>query len=254
MRRYFSCSSQLAAITGNIPAGARVYAIGDVHGRADLLADLRDQIVKDASSDECPSRKIVVYLGDYVDRGLDSKGVIDLLLQPLDGFESVHLKGNHEDCLLKYLDDYTQGNRWFPIGGDATVVSYGVRIPKGLSPTEREAHLWSEFQQKFPPEHLAFLNSLGHMYRAGNYAFVHAGVLPGTSLEEQDPTDLMWIRKRFLENKSDFGAVVIHGHSTAREPEVRTNRIGIDTGAYATNVLTCLVLEGSTHRFLTTGL
>jgi len=235
-----------------VPENTRIYAIGDIHGRAELLQEIRSRVVDDAERAAPGTKKIVVYLGDYVDRGLDSQGVLDALLDPLEGFDSIHLKGNHEDALLNYLDDYTQGNRWFPIGGDATVLSYGVRVPRGLSPSEREAHLWSEFQEKLPAKHIEFMRNLDFMYRAGDYLFAHAGVRPGTSIDEQDPNDLMWIRRQFLDSKKDFGAFVVHGHSTAREPEIRNNRIGIDTGAYATSILTCLVLEGTTRRFITT--
>lgn len=252
IRQRFGKTSKPLGEDSRVPDGLRVYAIGDIHGRSDLLRELHELIQNDARS--CvTANKSIVYLGDYVDRGLDSKGVIDTLLKPLEGFDCVHLKGNHEDTLLRYLDDYTMGMRWFPIGGDATVMSYGVRLPKGLSAKEREAHMWSEFQANIPADHLSFFSGLNLMHRVGDYAFVHAGVRPGTPIDQQNPTDLMWIRDSFLDCKDNFGAVVVHGHSTARKPEIRLNRIGIDTGAYATNILTCLVLEGATRRFLTTG-
>ncbi len=241
-----------ARANAKIPDGQRIYAIGDVHGRADLLQRMHRLILRDAASHAGPHRVQTVYLGDYIDRGLDSKAVIDLLLNPLDGFDCVHLKGNHEDALLLYLDDYKKGMRWFSIGGDATIMSYGVRVPGGMSPSDREAHMWSEFRDRLPPEHLEFLSGLKVIHRVGDYTFVHAGVRPGTPIDEQDPHDLFWIRKPFLDCKDDFGTIVVHGHSTAHEPEIRNNRIGIDTAAYATNVLTCLVLEGETQRFLTT--
>lgn len=235
-----------------IPDGTILYAIGDIHGRSDLLQNLRQRIIDDAANMSAGTRKMVVYLGDYVDRGLDSRGVIDLLLEPFEGFESIHLKGNHEDRLLRYLGDHTQSESWLPIGGDATIMSYGVRLPGGLSPSEREAHMWSEFRDRLPPEHFEFFSNLQLMHRVGDYVFVHAGVRPGTPIDEQESRDLIWIRKPFLESKEHLGAVIVHGHSTAREPEIRFNRIGIDTCAYATNNLTCLVLEGETRRFLTT--
>lgn len=250
--RFFKKSRLDPVSTAKIPDGRRIYAIGDIHGRADLLHRMRDLIVKDAASSPIPHEAQIVYLGDYIDRGLDSKGVVDLLLDPLDGFESIHLKGNHEDALLRYLDDYTKGMSWLPIGGDATIMSYGVRLPGGMSASEREAHMWSEFRDRLPRRHLEFLSGLKLIHRVGDYTFVHAGLRPGTPIDEQDPTDLIWIRKLFLDCKDDFGTVVVHGHSTAHEPEIRSNRIGIDTAAYATNVLTCLVLEGETQRFLTT--
>lgn len=236
-----------------IPDGIILYAVGDIHGRSDLLQSLRGLIADDAANASAGARKIVVYLGDYVDRGLDSRGVIDLLLDPLPGFESIHLKGNHEDALLSYLDDHARGDSWLPIGGDATVMSYGVRLPAGMSPSEREAHMWSEFRERLPSEHLEFFSNLKVMHQVGDYVFVHAGVRPGTPIDQQSPKDLIWIRKTFLDSKADLGAVIVHGHSTTRDPEVRFNRIGIDTCAYATNNLTCLVLEGDSRRFLATG-
>jgi serine/threonine protein phosphatase 1 len=218
-----------------------------------LLAQLHRQIQEDATTAPERVTKTVVYLGDYVDRGLDSKGVLDLLLNnPLAGFDTVYLKGNHEDTLLRFLQDISVGPDWFAIGGNATVLSYGVRTPQGLSTAQRFEHIWSELPSCIPQDHLEFFLELELMYQAGDYLFVHAGIRPGTPLDQQNPEDLMWIREEFLSSKQEYGAIVVHGHSIRNRPDIQNQRIGIDTGAFATNVLTCLVLEGTTKRFLST--
>lgn len=254
IRRLFS-SQPRAARRARVPDRLRVYAIGDVHGRADLLQRLLARVREDGEGTAAGTEKVVVYLGDYIDRGFDSRVVIDILLdEPLGGFEAVHLKGNHEDCLLRFLDDVSIGPDWFAIGGDATAMSYGARIPKGLTLTERFDHIHAELRAKIPARHLEFLGRLELMHQAGDYVFVHAGIRPGVPLEQQEPDDLMWIRDEFLNSPDTQGKVIVHGHSitaTAR-PEIHDHRIGIDTGAYATNVLTCLVIEGSDRRFIST--
>lgn len=238
----------------SVPSGLRVYAIGDIHGRAGLLRRLHDKIEQDAAGAPSTTAKKLVYLGDYVDRGLDSRGVIDLILgAPMDGFEKICLKGNHEDALLQFLDDASVGPNWFAIGGGATAVSYGVQVPQGLSSVERFEHLRSDLLARIPREHLKFLYNLDLMYRAGDYIFVHAGIRPGRPIDQQTPGDVMWIRDEFLKSKRDHGATIVHGHSPKRRPDIQTHRIGIDTGAFATNILTCLVLEGTKKRFLSTG-
>ena len=229
-----------------VPEGTRVYAIGDIHGRLDLLAQLRERIVMD-SGDFTGERKVVVYLGDYVDRGPQSREVIDLLVdEPLGGFESVHLKGNHDKFLLDFLDDASVWPLWLYNGAGATVMSYGV------TPTAGAEGLQAEIRARIPARHLEFLRSLSLSHAEGDYYFVHAGVRPGVALEDQDEADMIWIRDPFLFSDADHGKIVVHGHSIAREPEIEANRIGIDTGAYATGKLTCLVLEGEGRAFLHT--
>lgn len=237
----------------SIPAGQRVYAIGDIHGRLDLLTDLHEQIQADAATVPEATTKTVIYLGDYIDRGLNSKEIIDLLLKnPLVGFTAVHLKGNHEDALLRFLKDVAAGPDWFAFGGDATAVSYGVRVPGTLPSLHRFPLVWRELHELIPRDHLKFLSGLKLMHQIGDYVFVHAGIRPGIPLDQQDPGDLIWIRNAFLESDKDHGKIIVHGHSVTRQPEVRRYRIGIDTCAYATNILTCLVLDGTTRRFLST--
>ena len=250
--RLFSRSApQPAPVSAQAPAGSRIYAIGDIHGRADLLERLRAVIVEDAKWHPV-ERKVVVYLGDYVDRGTDSRGVVDLLArEALPGFESVFLKGNHEDSLLQFLDDSRIAPAWMAYGGAATLYSYGVR-PPDIRKVEDITAAQEAFTRALPCEHLAFLEALQLVHIEGDYAFVHAGFREGIPIEFQNPEDLMWIRNEFLESDADFGKIAVHGHTITERPEIRPNRIGIDTGAFATGLLTCLVLEGTERRFLAT--
>jgi serine/threonine protein phosphatase 1 len=239
------------AMPVHAPAGTVVYAIGDMHGRLDLLTRLRAMIVADADT-RSATRKVVVYLGDYIDRGPESRGVIDLLIdKPLPGFESIHIKGNHEASLQYFLTNPEESTGWLNYGGDATLYSYGVRPPDPSKPEEMVA-AQEAFAEALPPEHLDFYRSLKYLHIEGDYAFVHAGVRAHVPIEQQIPEDLMWIRDDFLLSPADFGKLVVHGHSITGLPEVRANRIGIDTGAYATGTLTCVVLEGTEHSFLAT--
>ena len=235
------------------PEGQRIYAVGDIHGRLDLLEKLHQSISEHANKGPAEITKTIVYLGDYVDRGISSKGVIDFLLDTRsENFKSVHLKGNHEDVMLRFLEDPSLGPAWFSIGGNATVLSYGVGIPKGLSGTEKFQHIRRELLRLIPPDHLAFLARLDLTFEAGDYFFVHAGIRRGVPLERQHPQDLLWIRDEFLKGDQTCGKVIVHGHSISHRPEVRKDRIGIDTGAYATNALTCLVVERTSRGFIST--
>ena len=235
-----------------VPDGSRVYAIGDIHGRDDLLTRLHADILADAAV-VGDLRRVVVYLGDYVDRGPGSRAVIDCLLgDPLPGFEVVHLIGNHEAWLLDFLDDAAAGPGWLANGGQATLESYGVHsgVPLGGFSGLREAQ--AVLRENLPPEHLAFFHGLDLYHVEGDYLFVHAGIRPDVPLERQESADLIWIRNEFLHSRSDHGRIVVHGHSITDTPEILSNRIGIDTGAYDSECLTCLVLEGDTRRFLRT--
>ncbi len=238
---------------GQVPAGTRVYAIGDIHGRLDLLRALEDRIVEDRRN-QSPARAVLVYLGDYIDRGFESRAVLDHLLQPaLPGFERVCLKGNHEDFLLKFLEDTQVGPVWLVNGGRETLMSYGVAQPASLGFTEEGlAEIQESLRQEVPAAHLEFMGALPLTHREGDYFFVHAGVRPGVPIDAQQESDLIWIRDAFLKSKESHGSIVVHGHTPVAEPEVRPNRIGIDTGAFASGRLTCLVLEGQSFRFLST--
>lgn len=234
--------------------GERVYAIGDIHGRADLLARMHEQIRADTAVRQQVRVNRIVYLGDYVDRGHQSRDVVEMLAAgPPAGFEAVCLKGNHEDAFVQFLEDPAIGPSWFAFGGSATALSYGVALPPEGGEPERFEAVRQALCQRVPQHHTDFLQRLPLSYRSGDYLFVHAGIRPGVPLDEQSPDDLMWIRDEFLRRRDDHGVIVVHGHSISGQPEVRNNRIGIDTGAYATNVLTCLVVEGASQRFIRTG-
>lgn len=245
--------NKVPAAPAAVPPGTRVYAVGDIHGRADLLREAHELIQADL--DRAPvGRKLVIYLGDYVDRGLESRQVIDLLLdEPLAGVETVYLKGNHEQFMLTFLDDIGVGPNWLTNGGNATLYSYGVGMGEAATAEERMIAAQAALRDAVPPRHLAFLRDLQLIHREGDYVFVHAGLKPGRPLEDQVEDDLLWIRDEFLHSDRDFGGVVVHGHSISPEPEIRANRIGIDTGAFASGVLTTLVLEESGRGFLQTG-
>jgi len=233
------------------PDGTRIYAIGDIHGRVDLLRLLHERIRDDAEGH--PGRRVLIYLGDYVDRGEQSRQVIDLVLEDsLAGFETVRLMGNHEDMMSAFLEDPSVGQAWMFNGGDATLLSYRVGAPADLLGEARILSMQQKFRDALPDSHRAFLRSLVLYHIEGDYLFVHAGVRPGAAPEDQERQDLMWIREPFLSSKADHGYCVVHGHTIVSEPEFHPNRIAIDTGAYYTNTLICLVLEGDGHRVLQT--
>jgi serine/threonine protein phosphatase 1 len=231
-----------------VPAGRRVYAIGDVHGRADLLAELFMRIDNDLRSRPRVS-SVQVFLGDYIDRGPNSREVIDLLIERQQNHKTMFLKGNHEDCVLRLLSDPTEFSEWKMIGGLSTAMSYGV-TPTGHHDPQTHPRIATAVAAAMPDRHHRFLRSLALSVTLGDFFFVHAGVRPGISLAAQAPRDLLWIRDDFLLHEDDFGKVVVHGHTPTREPEIRANRINIDTGAYATGRLTCLVLEDDQMSFL----
>lgn len=234
-----------------IPEHTRVYCIGDIHGRDDLLESIHDKIILDSTG--YSGEKILIYLGDYIDRGLHSKEVVDLLLnKPLEGFESIYLRGNHEQVLQDFLNiDSGIATEWFNFGGLATVLSYGVSVA-GIPFGEKLNQLQHDLADKIPASHLSFYSQLLYSYELGDYFFVHAGVKPKVALDRQSELDMMWIRAEFLNSKYRYEKMIIHGHSVTNEPSVLANRIGIDTGAYASGVLTCLVLEGEQRRFFAT--
>ena len=238
---------------GRAPEGERIYAIGDVHGRLDLMQMLAGAIADEQRSLP-PLRPTLVFLGDYVDRGPDSRAVIDWLIEdPLPSFERVLLRGNHEDWFEGFLTDTSVGPSWLYCGGVETLASYGVRAALGEDVPARLQALQADLAAALPESHRAFLRAL-EFYRAiGGYLFVHAGVRPGVPLARQSVDDLLWIRDSFLHATADHGRVVVHGHTIVGEAEIRANRIGIDTGAFVTNVLTCLVLEADRYRLIQTG-
>jgi serine/threonine protein phosphatase 1 len=236
----------------SVPAGTLVYAIGDIHGRLDLLLQLEDKILRDAGEIDA-DRRLIICLGDYIDRGDDSCGVIEHLSQePSEGFERICLIGNHEAYLLKFFDDSTVAGTWMANGGRETLTSYGISPPAWSDIESSSKDVQTELRAQIPQPHEVFLRSLAYSHREGDYLFVHAGVRPGVPIDQQDPHDLIWIRDEFLSDKQDHGAVIVHGHSMRTKPENLANRIGIDTGAYTSGHLTCVALWGSERRFLTT--
>ena len=252
MARLGGAAPQESDFVAAVPEGSRIYAIGDIHGRVDLLESVHRLILSDAGQG-APKRRVVVYVGDYVDRGEDFPAVLDLLLErPLPEFQAVPLMGNHERSLLEFLRDPSIGPQWVQFGGDATLFSYGVRPPQMTAPMADFERARQQFARNFPPRHRRFLETLACTHVEGDYFFTHAGVRPGVPLAQQDPEDLLWIRDVFLRSGAFHGKVVVHGHSISQEPAVHPNRIGIDTGAFASGRLTCLVLEGRGHRFLQT--
>lgn len=239
-------------VTPRVPEGTRVYAVGDIHGRVDLLRDLHLMIHEDAYRHQAP-RNVIIYLGDYVDRGEGSAAVLDLLLdEPLPSFETVHLKGNHEDSMLRFLDDVSIGPAWLFYGGAETLLSYGVKPPDASMRGDDLVRAQRELRQRLPERHRRFLEQLSLAHEEGDYFFVHAGVRPGTPLDHQSAEDLIWIRDEFLLSDEEFGRIIVHGHTISERPDVRRNRIGIDTGAFASGRLTCLMLEGEEWGFLQT--
>lgn len=229
------------------PPGYVVYAVGDIHGRADLLRRLLGDIADDARGRPAV-RRVLVFLGDYVDRGAQSRQAIDILLGEVPpGFEARFLKGNHEQLMLGALDDAAAMPHWLMNGGDATLASYGIE-----DATQGSEQLRARFAAALPAAHQAFLGALELYVAFGDYLFVHAGLRPGVPLERQNAHDLLWIREDFLNADADFGVVVVHGHTPLERPVVRANRIGIDTLAWASGRLTAVALEGAARRFLTT--
>jgi serine/threonine protein phosphatase 1 len=231
-----------------LPSGRRVYAIGDIHGRADLLSELLMRIDEDLKA-RPTTDAVEVFLGDYIDRGPNSRQVIDLLIARQQGRAVMPLKGNHEDCVLQFLHDPTVFTEWKNIGGLNTVISYGVTPPR-RDHAQSQREVATALDHSMPDSHRRFLQSLTLSFTCGDFFFAHAGVRPGIPLQEQSQHDLLWIREDFLLHEEDFGKFVVHGHTPAPEPDVRPNRINIDTGAYATGRLTCLVLEDDQMSFL----
>jgi len=235
-----------------IPEGTLAYAIGDIHGRADLLEDLLKQIERDAAASNA-NKRVLIFLGDYVDRGWQSKEVLARLCDlKLEGFETAFLKGNHEEALLTFLDDPLFLSSWRQYGGLETLHAYGLKDLNFQADETYMKNVHAEFEKALPAVHRAFLKALPISYELGDYFFVHAGVRPGVPLEQQNEHDLCWIRDEFLESRVNFGKRVVHGHCPEETPQVRKNRIGVDTGAYITGTLTAVVLQGTDVQFLQT--
>jgi serine/threonine protein phosphatase 1 len=239
-------SGQRAPIAAGHAAGQLVYGIGDVHGCYGLLKQLLAQLARDYGPRARGRRPVLVFVGDYVDRGPDSARVLEALiwLQRRPELEVHLLKGNHEQALLDFIDRPHQGVAWVEFGGAETLASYGVLPPRpGAGPADY-LRARDELVRRMPASHLRLLAGLELMVLVGDYAFVHAGVRPGRALSRQDEEDLLWIRQGFLDARGPFEKVIVHGHTwTGEQPQLLGARIGLDTGAYATGVLTALRFE-----------
>jgi serine/threonine protein phosphatase 1 len=233
------------------PEGMRLYAIGDVHGCDDLLAEAHRKAARDLAERPVGDHRNI-HVGDYGDRGPETAAVIERLATLTIGDPRiVCLRGNHDDMLLGFLAEPDEmGATFIANGGEATLASYGVEVGLLAMFIGDHANLAERLAEAMPPHHLAFLQALQLTARFGNFFFCHAGIRPGIALDRQSPHDLVWIRDQFLLSEADHGVVVVHGHTPAAEPEVLPNRINVDTGAVFTGRLTCLVLEGTEYRFL----
>lgn len=225
--------------------------MGDIHGRFDLLLPMLEAIVADLH-DSRADRKVVIFLGDYIDRGPDSRGVIRLLagLSRSQGVEWRFLKGNHEQAMLEFLEDPSRGARWCEYGGDRALQSWGLRVPELAHRTEAWARVAADLRHKLTKPKLAFLENLELSMTVGDYFFSHAGARPGIALDRQSSEDLMWIRQPFLDSETGFESVVVHGHTPTLRVYADQRRIGLDTKAYDTGVLTALRLEGRERSLL----
>lgn len=234
-------SSQSQGQLAQVPPGLRVYAIGDVHGRADLLTQLFSGIDADMEANPTP-RAVHVFLGDYIDRGPRSRDVLDLLIARGVRHETVFLKGNHEVLVEQFLRRPESLVTWRQVGGIQTLLSYGIR-PSFNPDAAEQAALARRLADALPPAHVAFLGSLKRSFSCGDFFFVHAGVRPGVPLLQQTDEDLFWIREKFLNCQDKFEKIIVHGHTPVAEVEFHSNRINVDTGAFATGRLSCLRIE-----------
>jgi serine/threonine protein phosphatase 1 len=233
-----------------LPAGERVYAIGDIHGRRDCLDRLLLAIDDDEKSRPA-AQTTVVFLGDLVDRGLDSRGVVERVMQIAKARRCVLLMGNHEEILIRAWEgDRQAAGLLHRVGGRETLMSYGVTM--AAYDACDLGDLAALTADNVPVDHIAFLRGFLDQWRCGDYLFVHAGIRPGVPLDEQSASDMRWIRRDFLDDDRDHGVMVVHGHSITEAVDERTNRIGIDTGAFASGKLTALGIEGTEHWVIAT--
>jgi serine/threonine protein phosphatase 1 len=248
LRGLGSKSTRAGGSAPAIPHGLRVYAIGDIHGRADLLNATFAAI--DAHITAAPeATPIHVFLGDYVDRGPFVRDAIGLLIDRGMKYPCAFLKGNHEHFIIEFLKNPEVFLEWRHYGAFDTLISYGLTPP--LAPNERQRIALSQrLNESLPEMHRGFLRMLRSSFSCGDYFFVHAGVRPGISLEQQREEDLLWIRDDFLFHEDAYEKLIVHGHTPVMNPDIRPNRINIDTGAYATGRLTCLVLEKEKMSFI----
>lgn len=230
-----------AHFEAKFPPDRAAYAIGDIHGCDQALALLLDRISRDYDGlrEQYARLPTLVFLGDYIDKGPDSRAVLDRLIAPIDGFERiVFLKGNHEASIIEFIDGESDGAMWLRHGGLDTLGSYGIRTPfLGDSADIERARI--ELREELPESHGHFLRSLKLGYQLGNYLFVHAGIDPSRSVAGQERRDMLWIREEFLSDPGPFEVRVVHGHTPVEAPEVLPHRINLDTGGFVSGVLSC---------------
>ena len=234
------------SVNPSAPAATRIYAVGDIHGRADLLSEITARIDDDIRRRPV-AHTVEVYLGDYVDRGPHSRSVMDLLAVRLVANHAVCLRGNHEAMMEGFLQDPAILQYWQQLGGMQTLASYGVELRNG---TETANDLHRRFLDAFPRKHELVMQCLRNQFSCGDFLFVHAGIRPDVPVDDQDPNDLIWIRDEFLDCTRNHEQFVVHGHTPVPHPDIRSNRINIDTAAWRTGTLTCIAIEGSTILFL----
>jgi len=242
-------AASVSTSDARVPDHCRVYAFGDVHGRADLLKALRNRIEDEIvllPEGEVPT---IVGLGDYIDRGADSHDVIELLRQMSKRHQTFFVKGNHEALLLAFLEDPIKtGQSWMQMGGWETLVSYGVETSPNAADPGELGRIRDEFAAKLPSSHLRLLLQMPLLKVIGDYAFIHAGARPGVPVVDTPERDALWIRSGFADRDEPLDKVVVHGHTPVQDAFVGHHRINLDTGAYATGKLTCMVLEGGNRR------
>ena len=235
------------SVNASAPADTRIYAVGDIHGRADLLSEITARIDDDIRRRPI-AHTVEVYLGDYVDRGPHSRTVIDLLSVRLVANHAVCLRGNHEAVMEGFLQDPAILQYWEPLGGMPTLASYGIEPQH--DDTETALDLQRRFLATFPRAHELFMQCLRNQFSCGDFLFAHAGIRPDIPIEQQDVNDLIWIRNEFLDSTRSHERFVVHGHTPVPHPDIRHNRLNIDTCAWRTGTLTCIAIEGSTILFL----
>jgi serine/threonine protein phosphatase 1 len=234
------------SVTASAPADTRIYAVGDIHGRADLLSEITARIDDDIRRRPI-AHAVEVYLGDYIDRGPHSKTVLDLLAVRLVVNHAVCLRGNHEAVMEGFLQDPAILPYWLQLGGKQTLASYGIELHDG---SETASAVHRRFVDAFPRAHELVMQCMRHQFICGDFLFVHAGIRPDIPIERQDINDLIWIRHEFLDSTRKHERFVVHGHTPVPHPDIRHNRINIDTCAWQTGTLTCIAIEGSTILFL----
>lgn len=233
-----------------VAEGVRVYAVGDIHGEIDLLCALQRQMDQDQAAHRTRTHQ-EIYLGDVVDRGSDTAGVIDALIERRQMRGAICLSGNHEEMMLEAFRSLDAFVHWIAVGGLQAVLSYMPHLLPMVGEMDVR-DLWDRWRRSMPEEHMAFLHSLSVSHVCGDYLFVHAGLRPGVAMEDQTRHDCLWIRHDFLNHAEPFGYMVVHGHTPVPFADVRGNRIGIDTGAVFSGRLTCLVLDGTERTILCT--